>query len=824
MSTAYQIAQQQAQRQQQIQTIQQENQRFATAYSNKEITLAQFNQAMAFQAQRLKALGYTSQPPAPVNAPPVGLTNQLVTAGAAKQMAENPVMKTFSGKELSPFQKTNAQLASPLTAPISNLPVKERQNALKVAGIGVAVAVAPEVVLPSIAIGEGANVVVSSALATVPVTTKVSGPGGSWEKTENVWSPHLVIPSPQQILDVGLESAAFGLVGGGVMKGVSQAGKVGAVIAGKQVAQSTGQAAEAAITRIGINAGIGAAGGAVLSGGDVKAIEQGAAFGAVMGLGGEAIHAAAGTRTGQRISESLTNLKERIVGVKASELTGAKEVFSEIRNDGETDIIRVTQPKTETVRISKADAEFYRGVTDRTVDLAGTETLKTIKPDFDERLVEVTRFEQPIESTRNAEPMISAVKGEELKMLRETLTEKTMLKTAQGNIGTAETAGKDSGIVLLTKSIEDDAFSLPKVTSANRDFTGVQMKGKVSEELVAKFEKNLQPPEPKGFSLKDIENMKELGGPMKPLRGSIGEVPSGTKIEEQFQASQAKVKQGINLKEYEKITKTSGPMENFADKATGKYIDPKASLKAILEEPKTNVKTNSAKIVSLPKAIVDVQATKPLTLPKGSFAGANAALKFTKPKPSSKIDIQSTVFTPTTNLNQNLREQTQPSLILDTNIKSLTKTTETNLKPIFTVNQETKKMPKVNITPIQKQPQIIVPKQTQPQIPKQKQPIITVPRPTTTTIPRFKTPTFSPPKNKFFPSFGIGGGFDNVAGRRGFGGQWFLKKHKIKTYSQMLQTFGVGQAGKPMRSIEKATNKLLKGNKQPKKRRQKRRR
>jgi hypothetical protein len=60
------------------------------------------------------------------------------------------------------------------------------------------------------------------------------------------------------------------------------------------------------------------------------------------------------------------------------------------------------------------------------------------------------------------------------------------------------------------------------------------------------------------------------------------------------------------------------------------------------------------------------------------------------------------------------------------------------------------------------------------------------------------------------PAFGLGGGFDNLGPKNMFGGKWYLKKHKIKTYSQMLKTFGVGGMGKPMRNIEKNANKMIK--------------
>jgi hypothetical protein len=96
---------------------------------------------------------------------------------------------------------------------------------------------------------------------------------------------------------------------------------------------------------------------------------------------------------------------------------------------------------------------------------------------------------------------------------------------------------------------------------------------------------------------------------------------------------------------------------------------------------------------------------------------------------------------------------------------------------------------------------------------------------TTSLIPQFKTisvqkqtPMFKIPQPQMpfipknfgtMPSFGLGGGFDNLGPKGNRTGQWFQKKHKIKTYSQMLQTFGVGKAAKPMRFVDKALSKHI---------------
>jgi len=79
--------------------------------------------------------------------------------------------------------------------------------------------------------------------------------------------------------------------------------------------------------------------------------------------------------------------------------------------------------------------------------------------------------------------------------------------------------------------------------------------------------------------------------------------------------------------------------------------------------------------------------------------------------------------------------------------------------------------------------------------------------------PMFKTPQpqmpFIPKNFGAMPSFGLGGGFDNLGPKGNRTGQWFQKKHKIKTYTQMLRTFGVGKAAKPMRYVDKALSKPI---------------
>ena len=68
-------------------------------------------------------------------------------------------------------------------------------------------------------------------------------------------------------------------------------------------------------------------------------------------------------------------------------------------------------------------------------------------------------------------------------------------------------------------------------------------------------------------------------------------------------------------------------------------------------------------------------------------------------------------------------------------------------------------------------------------------------------MPTFSTQSYA--KTNLYPPMAFGGGFDRK-GQGGIGSKWFQKRHKIKTYTQMLGTFGLGPAAKPMRMADKA--------------------
>ena len=63
------------------------------------------------------------------------------------------------------------------------------------------------------------------------------------------------------------------------------------------------------------------------------------------------VQALLNNKTVQSIGESVSNIKENVIGTKFTEITGAKETFLQQTKGKETSILRVTQPETKTVRL-----------------------------------------------------------------------------------------------------------------------------------------------------------------------------------------------------------------------------------------------------------------------------------------------------------------------------------------------------------------------------------------------------------------------------------------------------------------------------------------
>lgn len=171
--------------------------------------------------------------------------------------------------------------------------------------------------------------------------------------------------------------------------------------------------------------------------------------------------------------------------------------------------------------------------------------------------------------------------------------------------------------------------------------------------------------------------------------------------------------------------------------------------------------------------------------------------------------------------NSGLMHPQQPQFITKLTQKT---TTKTRLQPAQMMYQPqnynsllTKNTQKNNPSLIQMQRSIQIPSLAQIQKSSAIQ--------TTSLIPQFKTvtaqkqtPMFKTPQPQMpimpkgfptMPAFNLGGGFDSLGPKGNRSGQWFQKKHKIKTYTQMLNTFGLGKAAKPMRTVDRVLSKHI---------------
>lgn len=208
---------------------------------------------------------------------------------------------------LTPVQQQRADILSRTIG----LP-KPRTPAETASGIvaGVGVMVAPQIVVPAILVGEGLNVGIKSATATVPKTTviKTSSPEQTTTitKTEDVWSPHLVFPSSGEVLIVAGQSTIFALATSGFM---SASGLVSA------------KGLTGVLGRTAVNVGIGAGSGYVLSGGRVEGAAWGAGLGLTMSLVGEGLaRIPAVQRAGATLREKFSSYQPEAEPPNISEL------------------------------------------------------------------------------------------------------------------------------------------------------------------------------------------------------------------------------------------------------------------------------------------------------------------------------------------------------------------------------------------------------------------------------------------------------------------------------------------------------------------------
>jgi hypothetical protein len=589
--------------------------------------------------------------------------------------------------------------------------------------------------------------------------------------------------TPQEVVVSAAEGGAFSVVGGVVL---GKAAQFAPKLAG-EVANPFVRAA----TRISINAGLGAGSSGVMSGGNPQAIVQGAAFGAAFGAVGEVAGAASGkikaSSTGKRV---INKIQDNIMGSKFTEVTGVKEVANQ-RTFGKTTVIdQLTEPDLRTVTIRGKNAEFYRKNNLSTlqkpkVELGGTEKVYQPNMELGGVKLEPIPVLRQIESIRNADPLFAALKRDANYKLGIARTGKVSdfletpsnLPAIQRTKVTVDVAkNQPVGIFSEKTIISSKKAILPTNKVSVREFTGVKIKGIVDDVGVADIAKSL----PKDMA----QNIyKQLGGNYRPIVDFGSQAPKDLS---------GKMKVGSNkFYNANSVTSPKGVVP------TPKSIS--ATTSKLIEAP-----TPQTKMVTLPRAIVAEVKGTPI-VSRGTFvsAGVYPGLKqsfdeyeetqfLTMPKTSLALDKPQAIFNKTImGTQQKQRSIQQQNSFPITFLKQ-----PINTKPDTVLTSTPITTPK--LTPV------LMPKLSSIQTPR----IFQKPSPKTTPIPNITSFT----KQRGFPNMpglGFGGGFDNLGPKGSKSGQWFQKTHKVKTYSQMLQTFGLGKASKPIRSLDKALSKHI---------------
>lgn len=767
-----------------LQQLQAQRATFISAWQQGKITLAQRDAALTANQQQINALQASQPTVSPTPTTPIA--PQQTPQNIPTNMGPVPVA-TFEAGAKDP---TMQNVVIP---------------AFEVAGIAALSAIpgAAPVVLGGAAIGVGAKVGIDSAV-----------------KSYESGQVQVVLPKTvREVTDTALEGAALSAIGGGA---VSAVGKVAPVI----VEQVAGRVA----VNVGVNAAISGGASAVASGGNLEATAKGAAFGTALGLGGEALGVVGGKVASiPKVSSTIQNIKDVTVGTKFTEIVGVKEVNIQSTKGLETSITRITQPEVKTVTLRGNDAKFYREnnlgtLQDPTIELAGTQRISTISKDEAGMLQEITRYKQPVESTRSAEPILSAIKGETFQAGKVKVgeaaeflktpsdysaVEKVKIEAGRGRVDldiNGALRKPDVPVTKLDKVVATNRDAILPVSEVSaRDFTGVQLRGKVDSSVYADAAKAL----PTDIS-QDI--YKKLGGGVNQGSSYFDVKTSGKGKGKPF---------GPDAPSNEKIS--FGSIDNevkFAKQGEGS-ID--SGMQGIAKQVgRTEGKTE----VQLPRSIVgEVKGasahtkfipTLPIQSTETKQNTKGIVNDFTIPTMGVKSDYTQAVKTPVVPI-EIIKTPTKiiPVEIFDVPTSSKTKENIVPIvEPVYPVKPEHPIAPvrPIDQTPIRVIPvpiQPVIPRQqpTQPIIPRQDQPTkfkpitepkiaeITMPKMGTKTTPLLKMPTVPKRTTRFNLSVPTAGGSGGAGLFTGKTGKWYTKKHTVKTPAQMLKTFGVNVGG-----------------------------
>lgn len=738
----------------QIQQILNERAVFQSAYQSGKINTSQYNEAMQLNANQLSGLGYSVQAistPAPRPSPDfIG-----------------PMPSKISSFEATPKLTSNQSNALDLA--------KSQANTLTNFQLGSNTRQGTSPTGPTIAqITENLNAEDKAAFnqwqnqKTVSAMVNLGLFMGS-AAVAPVLGPVAAVESAGLGLGItqGVKTASVAIQGGNIQNsiltpaealeaaetgvlfsGVSKGVMVGITrLAPQAIAETvSGQGVKSVLARASVNAGIGATASYALSGGNPKAAIEGAAFGGLFSFGSEALGIGAA-----KINAKF-DIAPRIFGVKAQELIGVSEIEKQVLIGNEIKINRLTQLQTDTVKLSYKEANVYKNLLGEyskpRILLGGTEKVAVLSEG------ERTFGFRTSEANRSAQPVIEALKGSPFKM-------------------------KELRMGKLSKFVETPSADLAtQKTEVLTGFKYVKGKARIPEIKATKLIKTLKEP----IVPQEKLTIREFSGIQITAKLDNGKY---SKFEDLLQPNSKAIKfENKPLKE---------PM-----KPLGNSI---GSKKPSIEVPKTPQNTNGeyytiqkeakaqVKTITLPKNIVKVG--NPIRANFGSMIAPNVTQQedyehLSFPGQSFRTDLR---ITPKLTLTQ------KPMLNQKSNLQQVPKVMPFTL-PKETTNTQSGIIPRQQPITTPKLTPILTPKITS--------------RVTSQTIAAVTVPTI--PKNRVFsvPAFSLGGGSGSSGGSKSFGAAWYQKKHKVKTYSQMLNTFGLGKAAKPMRSVEKSANKMIK--------------
>lgn len=333
---------------------------------------------------------------------------------------------------------------------------------------------APEIVIPSVLIGQAANIGISSVAKSIETGT-----------------PQLVLPTTvREVTDTAVFSTGFGFVGAGAMGGLAR-------VAPRLVSDVANPLVRAA-TKLGVNTGLGAGASGVLSGGDPKAIGEGAAFGFGFGALGLAVGKVAPRLTPKKtyVEQITTGKSKGIVSAKYSVSGDVIEANKQISFETQkTQIKNKSYAKflRETMKDNKPTRAEFEG-TEKTNYIIG-ETMQVRKG--------AVLFEGP------AEPFIEAAKNkpfvarmEDLGKVETLVASNKAVSVSQTRQGSFLTASERSA--LKTMGVDS------KVMATSAEYHDVKLWAEMTPKqytaMLAKFKTYVQP---------DIVASKK--GAMKPM-------------------------------------------------------------------------------------------------------------------------------------------------------------------------------------------------------------------------------------------------------------------------------------------------------------------